>query len=640
MSFNPRSFRSLVAQRQQATFDELDTSPRHYALGFQNILDEMLERGWERHGRHLPSLMPPLPWNEFERSFSFHLHAWEPLSSLLKGSCTINDTERCARYFKASFDYALDWLVTFQAPVIDLDPALLLGNDMTEAYGFAWYDMAVGQRIYRLAYILDAVCRDESYADEIIELLYESLQFHHRLLAVEKFFNAHSNHGLYQALGQLAAAKRFADVDVPSSAYFKLASRRLSELIMAHFTADNVHKEHSPGYHYMILGSLIGARQTDLIQDGELAMRVEAMEEALTWMIKPNLYIATFGDTDPREMARTVKLANRFKNPALQAILSTGRVGAFPGPGVRAYYDAGYVFARLYAPDVEPEFSNASYLAQIAAFHSRVHKHADHLSFVWFDKGRDILIDPARYAYAGRTVIGSDLFEQGFWYSDPKRIYCETTRAHNTVEIDGRSFPRAKVKPFGSALVYAGEEDGCVVTYCEATHLRSVRHNRYLVMGPGRFLLVLDWLYDRRGELRDYRQFFHFAAEWEVAADGDGFTAHHPGGGQAGPADIRVAGLLAEAVPGPVVRGQEEPELLGWLSDKANSLVPASCFHFHQCSDGPTAFATLFVFGKTLEIDRKATRFNQSLSAGQVAWIDDQGSLMIKVRKPKAAKAA
>jgi hypothetical protein len=414
-----------------------------------------------------------------------------------------------------------------------------------------------------------------------------------------------------------------------------MASQRLNDLISAHFTADNVHKEHSPGYHYMILGSLVGARQTDLIADKNTDGRVKLMEEALFWMIKPDFSIVTFGDTDPRPMVRILKFVQRFENQALQAVLSEGKIGAFPDPGIRVYYDAGYVFVRLYAKDVEPEFSNASYLAQIASFHSRVHKHADHLSFVWFDKGRDILIDPGRYAYAGRTSPNSDLFRQGFWYSDPKRIYCESTRAHNTVEIDGSSFPRAKVKPFGSALVYAGVEgDGeCAVTYCEATHFRSVRHNRQIIMGPGHFLLVLDWLYDRTGGEHEYRQCFNFANEWDISEQDGLICGHHPGGDKP-VADLRAISLISGATLGPVSRGQEEPEMLGWLSDAPKSLIPASHFHYYQKSNTQTSFATLFVFGQSLEIDWAATRFNRTLSSGKITWRDDRGRHVLSVEKP------
>lgn len=642
--FDAIAFRELVCSRPQVTFDELDTSPKHVAVNFEADLDAMLAGGWHRHGQHLQSLSPPLPWNEFDRSFSFHIHAWEPLSFLLKGSCTAKSAEKREQYYRVSRAFALDWIEHFQQPAYAVGPEVAVSAIWAEKSGFAWYDMAVGQRIYRLAFILDQECRSANPDNAVIEAVYHSLCFHNDALTVESFFRAHSNHGLYQALGQVAACKRFVDIDQSFESPYRLASSRLAHVLDVHFTKDNVHKEHSPGYHWMILGSLIGAQQTDLVANLETRARLVEMEKVLACMVKPNSCLATIGDTDPRLMAREPKfprtgpptsfiLASRFKTQELQAIQTQGHLGHYPASGVKAYHDAGYAFARLYAYDVEPVFTNASYLAQIAGFHSRVHKHADHLSFIWYDRNRDVLIDPARYAYSGKTTPGSPLFEDGFWYSDPKRIYCETTRAHNCVEIDGRSYQRNKVKPWGSALIYAGEQGGFAVTDCAVTHFRNVRHRRHLIMRAGHFLLVLDWLHDRSGIVHDYRQWFHFDHSWLVETDGCLIRARHPGADDSPPLDLTASSLVSGPTLGPVVRGQERPELLGWQSDKPYSLIPSSCFRHEVRGAGPTIFATLFTFGKKLEVDPRATRFNASMKMGRAVWTDERGQHRIEIER-------
>ncbi len=178
--------------------------------------------------------------------------------------------------------------------------------------------------------------------------------------------------------------------------------------------------------------------------------------------------------------------------------------------------DEGYVFARSDYP--ETPGAPWWYFAQTASFHSRVHKHADDLSFVWSDRGLPILVDPARFAYSGKTERGSDLAKQGFWYADPKRIYVESTRAHNTVEIDGRSYNRTRT-PYSSALRYAGEQDGLIVTECHHRPAGTVLHIRLLTLAPGRFLLVVDWLFDRSGTAHDFRQHVHFHPDWHVVPD-------------------------------------------------------------------------------------------------------------------------
>ena len=74
-------------------------------------------------------------------------------------------------------------------------------------------------------------------------------------------------------------------------------------------------------------------------------------------------------------------------------------------------------------PDVA-DFDKASYLAQQAGFHSRTHKQADDLSFIWYDRGTEILIDAGRYGYLGRTETGSDLWNQGFLVFGPEENLC------------------------------------------------------------------------------------------------------------------------------------------------------------------------------------------------------------------------
>ena len=618
--------------RSLVTFDELDTSPKHLGTQFSAELDTMISEGWILFGQRVPSLAPPVPWNEYEGSFSFHLHAWEPLTFLLKGSCVVEDTSKAAHYFDVSFAFARDWLENFQVPAFLEGPAGVLARASSQKAGFAWYDMGVGQRIYRLAFILDVISRDAAYSDQDVALFYRSLRFHHAILKTDEFFGAHSNHGLYQALGQLAAAKRFREVDEESRICFELATDRLWQCLDRHFSEDNVHKEHSAGYHYMILGSLIGALQTELIEDPRILDRIAGMEEALTWMVQPDNGLISSGDSDPRTMYRGSLLGERFTRPELQFIISGEKIGKPPRYGVRSYADAGYAFARLAPEDTEQGTSDIAYLAQMAGFHSRVHKHADHLSFIWYDKQREILVDPGRYGYVGRTPRGSELFEQGFWYSDPKRIYVESTRSHNCVEIDAQSYARKGVKPFGSALKSAREQNGLAVTECEATHFRTVRHWRGLVMAPGRFLLVLDWLNDRPSA-REYRQWFKFHSNWHVSRDGEHLRAFSPAREQREALSLTAASLLDEPCWGTVFEGQEKPTLAGWMSDAAYSLIPAPSVAVELEKRQMASFATLFSFGEVLQVDRIRTRTNASLKNGKFFWKDERGPVALHFRR-------
>jgi hypothetical protein len=644
------ALRKKILERPPVAYEDLETSPIHLGPGLKGRAESILKQGWSMAGYKLKSLVPPIDWSAHNRSFSFHLHAWEPCTLLLHAHSRFGDQ----RYLSVCIDFAKSWVDTFgqilPAAVIKLGRTPL--ENQTET--FAWYDMAVGQRIYRLAYIIECLLRDPNEQALRIKTLWQSLIFHFKVLEEESFFKKHSNHGLYQALGQLAAANRFAFLE-QMRAWKELAEQRVAELIDQHFFPSGVHREHSPGYHNMLLNSLVGACHSGLIGSELLVDRISGLEEALSWMIKPDFKLCTIGDTDPRLMALGCEHAMRHKYSCLRWHISGGKCGSPPPVGVRCYQDAGYSFARLKA-NYERHHNSAaeSYLAVAAGFHSRVHKHADHLSFVWFDGGRDILIDPARYGYEGRTKAGSDLFNEGFWYSDPKRIYCESTRAHNTVEIDGKSFPRFRVRPFGSALESTELHDNRVFVTCSATHFRRIRHKRRIIMEPGRFLLVLDWLFDRTGEIHDYRQYFQFDQEWSVVMRGNSIEAHHAGYAHMVPQrtergrkdqsyarhaprfplDLRAKTLIGNCTMKPVARGQESPNLSGWMSDAPHSLVPSSTFHVHAKGSGPVSIVTLFVLSTTLNIDAKATRFNATLTAGRVLWQDDKGTVNICISHP------
>ena len=286
--------------------------------------------------------------------------------------------------------------------------------------------MAVAQRLQRLSYILDIACRLPDIADDKVIAIMEHVLLHHAVLKSDKLFSATTNHGFFQALNQLAATQRFPEFDADGS-LMALARKRMKDMLALQFTESMVHKEHSPGYHFMVTVALVNAQRSGALND-ELTAGLKSAMENLGWMIAPTGGIVCFGDTDPRNLFDSGNQAFFSGEPSLSATL---RQSLETPAGMRAFYDAGYAFARGYADNVARNPENASYLAQIAGFHSRTHKHADHLTFVWHDRRRDVLIDAARYAYVGKTAPGSKLFDEGFWYSDPKRVYVESTRAHN-----------------------------------------------------------------------------------------------------------------------------------------------------------------------------------------------------------------
>ena len=600
-------------------YENLDPTPWQLAAELRTVIERRLANGFQLGIHAIPSITGPIDWSAGDRSFAFHLHAWEPITEILTGCSIFGDD----RYLLAAVEFAKRWLEQFQLPAGSIGP---VPSALDQAFGpMPWYDMAVGQRVYRLAYLADVMARDARFDEQDVRLAFRGVVFHLELLKREDFVRGHNNHGFFQALGELATCRRFRDEPF-FAANYETAEGRVRAAVDQQFHSSGVHREHSPGYHLMVLATLIGARSSGLVDSPEFCERIDACERALAWFIQPSGALVTFGDTDPQNMSKVRISPGAFKNPYLRYHVSGGSVGERPPQQFLELKSEGYAIASSSVP--ERSSDRWWYLAQIASFQSRTHKHADDLSFVWSDEGTEILIDPGRYGYSGRTKPDSELAAQGFWYSDPKRVYVESTRAHNTIEIDGRSYDR-RGKSYGSGLRSAQEMDGLFITECEVRQFRAVRHWRVLTFAPGRFLLVVDWLFDRSGQPHDFRQHVHFHPAWTLVPD-----AADPTGarvlairGESGQRLV-VVSLAPEGCSTRLARGQEEPQLLGWMSDRASSLSPCSTLVSEQTDTDYTVFATLFSFAMDAKPGPKQT-IRRSMRPSVFRWA--QGDEIVSV---------
>ncbi|MCC6790318.1 MAG: hypothetical protein IT336_01465, partial [Thermomicrobiales bacterium] len=336
-------FRRLRRSLPFIPYESLDPVPRHLLPDFRDLLEQRMTGAFVLGPHSIPSIVEPIDWPAQVRPFALHLDSWEPISELLMGHAIFDED----RYFAAALTFARGWMDSFH------DASMAIGPDpvaLDAAFGpMHWFDMSVGQRIYRLAYIADVMARDPRYGDtEVIEAM-RSLVFHCQLLSVEAFYQGHNNHGFYQAIGELAACRRFSKLPFFRQRY-ACAVRRVRASIKQQFFPSGIHREHSPGYHLMVLGTLNGARESGLLAVGAIDEHVAACEEALSWLVQPGGMIVTFGDSDPRALNRGKYPPAMFRHPGLQYHASSGMTGEAPEPGIRVYKKEGYVFARSGPP--------------------------------------------------------------------------------------------------------------------------------------------------------------------------------------------------------------------------------------------------------------------------------------------------
>lgn len=617
-------FRSWRRAQPLAAFECLDTEPRRAARRYVDRADKIMAGGWRCGDYLVEPLGPQLPWDEVPRSISFHLHSWDPFATLLMAHSGSNDP----KYLECALAITLDWLDRC-AKTDDAATALTMRE------GFAWYDMAVGLRSYRLGYLLDALAREDWADDAVVDRLLRSHLQHLEVLSDEKFLAAHTNHGFYQAWGQLAATWRYRAADRVRP-FYDQAILRLRQMLRQQFFDEGIHREHSPGYHLATLSTTLNGFRSGIVEDTQSSELIRAAEAALGWFFLPNGNIATFGDTDPWVLTPQKAGDSGFEDPNTRWALSGGAEGSPPAQPFVAFPESGWFVVRSRSSD-PAIVTEDSYLAQFAGFHSRTHKHADHGGFIWYDRGQEILVDTGRYFYSQRTEPGSEAYVAGFWYGDPKRMYAESTRAHNCVEIDGRDYPRKGVRPFGSALTNSGAADGLYWSECTFLHFRTIRHARFLVFRPRHFLLVYDWLACKAGQPHHFQQWLHFAPSFDLDMRADGASA------RATDRDTALAATVLPLLPGCAFaepqRGSETPRIQGWMSDKANSIVPN--WAVSVSAEGTAAsLATLVVLSGDARTDRASNTITPSGRSGRLIWHDDFGAHRLHFSRPSEGTVA
>ena len=112
-------------------------------------------------------------------------------------------------YFNKALVIADDWIMRF---VIDGEPD-----------EFAWYDMAVGQRGTKLAYLLRRLIELNAPEEQIFRFIIAA-DIHICELIQEDRIATHSNHGLFQMAGLIALVKSLTWIR-ESSESFSLQNR-------------------------------------------------------------------------------------------------------------------------------------------------------------------------------------------------------------------------------------------------------------------------------------------------------------------------------------------------------------------------------------------------------------------------------
>jgi len=563
--------RRQLAERVKIPFERLGTSDGH------GNAEKIINSGW-RLGSHPPvELELPLDWRTLcmsNRSWNFHLHAWDFMEPVLRAF----DATGEQRYLHWCIARAESWALEF--------------NEGGAGETLAWYDMALGLRGARLAYLVEQALK-HGVNPEIVDTLLTAVMRHQREFHSTEAFNPRSNHGVYVALGQLALARRLAGL--PAMDVIAAQGReRLESMIKQQFAADGGHLEHSPDYHRMVLGTFVGALDAGLVSSDELRSRLADAGEILGWLVQPNGELVQIGDSPALPMMST---RSRSSSDTTEFVISHGARGMPDDRTLRILPETGYAIVRSPQPADTDDHDSAGYLFLNAAFHSRTHKHADDLTITWSDRGTEILIDAGRYGYVDLLSKDSPLRHEGYFYGSPERQYVESTRAHNTLEVDGRDHNRRTRKPYGSAIEHAEEKDGFYRLDAAVDH-GSWIHDRSIIYRPQEWLLIRDSARAKDGRAHDFRTWWNMPHELNLRKVGQDAICV-VGNGLDVP--LWVVEFSGSVLIDPVA-GQSDP-MRGWRSKHDLEFTPAWSCGYLAAGRHEHEFVTLFSFSVGLPRD-------------------------------------
>ena len=562
--------------------------------------EKAIKDGWSR--RSYPAIdLNNIDWvmhDDSQRSWNFLIHCWDMLDSQLKAfQQTFDD-----KYLKVAINVALSW-------------ADFIADEPQENKSMAWYDMAVGLRGYRLAYMLDA-CRKVEELECFSDSLNVLLQLHHNYLKNEENIVFHNNHGLYQVAAQIAMGRRFCDVNQDMAEALKQGKDRLRAIVNRQFANDGTHLEHSPDYHRMVYETLKALISSGLVEDEEIVRRATLIEEALAWFITPDLHIANFGDSDFRLMARKPKQAKqKWLTELMRYTVTNGEIGSPSQESYKIFDEGGYFVVK--APSTADK-SKLGYLIQNAGYHSRTHKHADDLTFIWSEGTQNILVDSGRFGYLGKTQQNSELWKDGFWYSDPNRVYVESTRAHNCLQFDDLNTPRKGRSAYGSALGRYGRfADEIYVVETELRPFKAVRQQRVLIYYPGKWLIVFDWFKDNNDKKHNVKQWLQIDPSLSVIRDDDSFICEKED------FNVRIATVASSEIKTEYTIGRNEPSMQGWFSPAEREMIPAYSINSEIKQQNEGYIVSLLSLTSSLSFNKKKQRIAKSGNMFQLEWQDE-----------------
>lgn len=503
---------------------------------FEREILKYMTEGYIPKGRDLPgfNIEVPIEWDAdpfHDRNWKFQLHSLRMLDPWFN------------KLDKMPFEREKDIIFIHEIIKDWFEKSELISNRKS----YAWYDMSVGLRALKISYFVSFLLKYKYNFD--YNFYYDLAKVHIKNLTNILNLNK-GNHGLFQLHGLMSLLWVYPSLREYNDAYI-FAKKQMCELIFAQLGNYGIHTENSPDYHFFAINkieNIIKAPWWKEIDINEVTEKLHRAKIASVWFVDPLGKCAPIGDS-----TSGTRLIKNFDNLFLwDHKINQNYMGAILD---------GYVVIRT-VPSVPASLS--SYLFFTASFHSQTHKHSDCLSFIWQEDGCDILIDSGKYGYKGGEV----------------REYFLSSRAHNTIEINGASSFRNNEYAYGSGVekLQTLPNGGWLISAgTEGVH-DNIKHRRNMVYVPKKYLLVIDHIENFGDEHKDITTWWHFDDSYLVEIVGnDEFRVIKNG-------KVVVLGSnYSSSISSTSYHiGEETPRLQGWVSSGYLEKKPAPVLGIHS----------------------------------------------------------
>lgn len=266
---------------------------------------------------------------------------------------------------------------------------------------YVWGGHAVAIRAASLSALSEIFPEDE--------WLYEAIEYHGKWLL--EHFDGYWNHGLSQALALMVVGDRLSDESMLGT-----GADRAKACLEVMIDEEGAINEQAPEYANYIerlrqtaveAFELFGAPGADALR-----AKKDSLEEFIAHSLTPGGTFVEIGDSMPRR-------PEYVREGALEFVLSNGAIGA-EIPRVKVY-EAGYIFGRSGFGQRRPKDLESYYTLRFGP-PRQIHGHFDHLSLIYWDRGRNIIVDAGHPGY----VRG------------PLRSYAQSRLAHNVLTVRGK----------------------------------------------------------------------------------------------------------------------------------------------------------------------------------------------------------